>query len=238
MSIKLVSFDVWSTLVRANKVYKRNRARLLAQAIKATSGPASEELVDGVLATMKRADDILDGLTIETGRQYGFNDRVRKTCSLMGAMLPDPERLYRDMSQAFLSDLPTLTEGRLPEMFATLKARGFTLAVNSNTGFVTADLMRSMLDSVGLYRHLDFALFSDEIGAAKPSPRVFTYLQEISGLRAEEILHVGDNADTDYKGALTSGLSALLYDPKEKVTTAPHVLRQLVTLPSHSILAA
>jgi putative hydrolase of the HAD superfamily len=207
MKIRLISFDVWSTLVKANKTYKAARVALLAQAVGISD-------IAAVKAAMNDADDILDARTIQTGEQYGFDHRVNETCRLLSVPTPSLPALYRAISDAFLADLPSLTEDGLPAMLANLKAQGYLVAVNSNTGFVTADLMREMLAKVGIYEHVDFGLFSDEIGAAKPSPRVYSHLVEVSGVPASEILHVGDNRDTDYNGALASGLVALLYDPQ------------------------
>lgn len=229
MSIKLISFDVWSTLVRANKTYKEARVALMASAVHRND-------IATVKAAMDEADDSLDVYTIATGEQCGFEDRVFQTCKLLGVPEPDfqqVQELYVGMSRAFLAEPPALTEASLPETFAMLKRMGFKIAVNSNTGFVTADLMRSMLTSVGLYRYVDFGLFSDEMLAAKPSPRVFTHLCTISGASASEIVHVGDNRDTDYMGALDSGLHALLYNAD--MSTA-EVINHLYDLPIHPLL--
>lgn len=228
MKIRLISFDVWSTLVKANKKYKAERVALLAQAVGISDLAAVKAAMDG-------ADDNLDTLTIQTGEQYGFNDRVVETCRILDVPTPSLSALYQAISGAFLADLPTLTEDGLPAMLATLKAEGYLIAVNSNTGFVTAGLMRTMLTNLGLFQYVDFGLFSDEIGAAKPSPKVYSHLVEVSGVPASEILHVGDNPDTDYNGALASGLVALLYDAKGADTDTS--ISTLSTLDIHPTLS-
>lgn len=230
MNIRLISFDVWSTLVKSNKAYKAARVALLATA----AGTSDTALVK---KAMNEADDLLDARTIETGEQYGFDHRVIETCRILGVPTPELRPLYQAMSEAFLADLPSLTEDGLPEMLATLKLHGYKVAVNSNTGFVTADLMRTMLAKLGLYNHVDFGLFSDEIGAAKPSPQVFTHLSEVSGVPPSQILHVGDNLGTDYNGALASGLHALLYDPKGAATADVRSIQILTGLPTNQVLA-
>lgn len=227
MKIRLISFDVWSTLVRANREYKAKRAALLAEAIGILD-------IAAVKVAMNQADDNLDARTIETGEQYGFDDRVVETCRLLDVPTPSLPALYQSISAAFLADPPTLTEDGLPAMLAKLKAQGYLIAVNSNTGFVTADLMRTMLTRLGLLQYVDYGLFSDEIGAAKPSPKVFKHLQEVSGVPVSQTLHIGDNLDTDYNGALAFGLHALLYDPKGVTSTTS--IAALATLHDHAAL--
>lgn len=228
MRIKLVSFDVWSTLVYSNKAYKRMRAHLLASAL----GVAD---VTEVTAKMNLADDMLDDETVRTGAQFGFAERVQRTAELLDCEQPDDlEQLEREMNQAFLNDLPTLTESDLVETLEILRGLGLTLAVNSNTGFVSGVLMRQMLDKLGILPWVQITLFSDEIGAAKPNPEVFNRLIKESGLTPQQILHIGDNLDTDVRGAKFARLHALHYSPKRATTSG---LTQLSLLALHPLLA-
>jgi putative hydrolase of the HAD superfamily len=231
-NVRWISFDVWSTLVKANKIYKQNRVALLAAALGLSD-------IDAVKVAMNKADDGLDALTIETGMQFGFTDRVIRTCELLGRPELDDTALkvlQSDMSAAFLANLPTLTEDDLPQTLAAIRDQGVQIAVNSNTGFVSGVLMRQMLHSVGILPYVNAELFSDEIGAAKPSPVVFDKLVEVTGCNRDRILHVGDNEDTDYKGALASGLRALLYrvggNPSDTVLTLHRDLPSRILLGS------
>jgi FMN phosphatase YigB (HAD superfamily) len=143
VSIKVVSFDVWNTLVKANELYRYNRAVLLAQAVGAR--PSAIE------------DD-----------------------------------------------------------------------------FVAGNLMRAMLASVGIYQYVDFGLFSDEIEATLPSPRIFAYLQQISESDISEVLHIGNGPKINYQRR-TLGVPTLLYPSGGKATTQD-TLQYLADLPSHPVL--
>lgn len=239
LSIKLVSFNVWNTLVKANELYRYNRAVLLAQAVGARpSAIEDDEFIDAVMYTIDQAEKFLDDQTTTTGQQHGFGDYIRFICEQrMGVILPDLGPLYNRMSDTLLHALPELTEPALPTMLATLKGMGLKVTITSNTGFMAGNLMRAMLASVGLYSYVDFGLFSDEIGAIVPSRQSFAYLQQVSGFTAEETLHIGANANLDYHGALAVGVSALLYAPKSDAVISPNVLQRLTDLPSCSILA-
>lgn len=58
----------------------------------------------------------------------------------------------------------------------------------------------------GLARFLDFALSAETVGSAKPEPRMFVEACRLSGARAEQILHVGDEPEHDVRGAAMAGL--------------------------------
>jgi putative hydrolase of the HAD superfamily len=57
----------------------------------------------------------------------------------------------------------------------------------------------------GLARFLDFALNAETVGSAKPEPEMFVEACRLSGARAEQILHVGDEPEHDVRGAAMAG---------------------------------
>lgn len=55
---------------------------------------------------------------------------------------------------------------------------------------------------------------AEEMGALKPSPRPFVEIAQERRVAPEEVLVVGDRADTDGAGAVAAGMSALLVEGK------------------------
>jgi putative hydrolase of the HAD superfamily len=55
---------------------------------------------------------------------------------------------------------------------------------------------------------------SSELGAEKPSPRIFKIVQEKIGIAGEHILHVGDSPKEDIQGAQDAGWHAALVGPQ------------------------
>ena len=53
---------------------------------------------------------------------------------------------------------------------------------------------------------LDFAVFAQDCGYAKPDPRIFELALAASGCNPNEVLHVGDSLNDDVSGANNSGL--------------------------------
>ncbi|MBI4517913.1 MAG: HAD-IA family hydrolase [Deltaproteobacteria bacterium] len=98
------------------------------------------------------------------------------------------------------------------QVLAALRARGFTLAVISNSdGRIEADLER-----YGLRAHFAAVIDSHVVGLEKPDPAIFKLALERIGVRAEAALYVGDVYGIDIAGARRAGLRAVLMDPLDR----------------------
>jgi putative hydrolase of the HAD superfamily len=65
------------------------------------------------------------------------------------------------------------------------------------------------LERCGLGEFFDGHVSAIAAGAAKPDARIFAALREAAGVRAEEILHVGDDPITDVVGARQAGMQTV-----------------------------
>ena len=101
----------------------------------------------------------------------------------------------------------TLFDGVL-ESLEQLSAN-FSLGVISNGN---ADV-----NHIGIGEYFDFSVNVVDVGFAKPSPEIFHYALTLSGYRANETLHIGDNPRCDVLGALNAGLYAIWYNPEKTV---------------------
>lgn len=59
---------------------------------------------------------------------------------------------------------------------------------------------------VGLGEYFAGAVAAHDAGAAKPDPRIYAHLVEVSGFAPHEILHVGDDPENDVVGARAAGM--------------------------------
>lgn len=66
-----------------------------------------------------------------------------------------------------------------------------------------------LVNELGLSPYLDVITVSDEVGYAKPDPRIFTSALNAVGASAEASYYVGD-MDLDVEGALNAGLKPIL----------------------------
>jgi putative hydrolase of the HAD superfamily len=87
-----------------------------------------------------------------------------------------------------------------------LRERGLTLVVASNWDCSLPEWLRP----AGILELVDGVVTSAEVGAAKPSPRVFQRALAVAGVDPVEALHVGDKVDNDIGGAAAAGVRGVL----------------------------
>jgi putative hydrolase of the HAD superfamily len=97
-----------------------------------------------------------------------------------------------------------------------LKNRGITIAVLTD---LTAHIQHRKLQKLGLAEFVDVMVTSEEAGREKPSLIAFDLVLkkifEMSDVKPEEILMIGDSQKKDIDGAGMAGMKALLYRKEE-----------------------
>jgi putative hydrolase of the HAD superfamily len=71
-----------------------------------------------------------------------------------------------------------------------------------------------VLAQLGIREAFEHVIISSEIGVRKPAPRIFKQAAQRFSVDVSEILHVGDELESDFVGARAAGLHALLVDHK------------------------
>src|SRR6184192_4642980 len=87
----------------------------------------------------------------------------------------------------------------------------FQLAVVSNFD----GRLRMILEQLGVSKLFKHVFVSSEIGADKPDPEIFRRALNLIHLSADQVLHVGDDPDRDWKAARAAGLSVFELDHKK-----------------------
>lgn len=70
--------------------------------------------------------------------------------------------------------------------------------------------------------YLDFFVTSSKCGSEKPNKQIFNCALDLVAQHTKkdfsnlQPLHIGDNLEEDYHGAIKAGFSALLLDPQNK----------------------
>ncbi|HXF64219.1 MAG TPA: HAD family hydrolase [Caldilineaceae bacterium] len=150
-------------------------------------------------------------------------------------------RLAREVDE-LVREIETM-EIRIPPDFAPgvhdtlpLLAQDYKLGIISDTIHTHGRGLRHLLQSQGLLQYFSYFVFSDEIGAAKPSPRVFRQAALGLGLPPHQIVHIGDRESNDVAGPLAVGMSAILFtgivDRGSSRTRAHAVCRNFRDLPA------
>lgn len=123
--------------------------------------------------------------------------------------------------------LPNVREG-----LDCLKRRGLRLGVVSNFDATLTPTLRAH----GLDKYFDFAVSSEDAGAAKPEPAIFhKALDEFGPLSPSDVCHIGDEVENDYFAPRSLGMTAFLVDREghlsskvmQKVVDRRHIIRDL-----------
>ena len=87
----------------------------------------------------------------------------------------------------------------------------YRLGIISDT-FVTPGIgLRQILKEYGIYKYFSHFVFSDEIGASKPVPKVFELAAQRLAVPLDALAHVGDSEENDVVGASALGATTVLY---------------------------
>lgn len=103
-----------------------------------------------------------------------------------------------------------------PEVVDVLKKLQprFPLSVLSNFD----GRLRFILRHLGISEFFAHVFLSSEIGADKPDPEIYRRALKLIDLRPNEVLHVGDDSERDWKAAAEAGMSVFMLDrPKNSL---------------------
>ena len=126
----------------------------------------------------------------------------------------EPEKLARFMATHWWDYSRVTLYPDAKTMLPKLKRKGL------KTGLITNGLQsdtNGVLPQVGLQDFFDVVVVVDTLRRMKPDAEVFTYALEKLRTAPSEAVFVGDDIETDYKGAQKCGLPVFLVDRDGKV---------------------
>ena len=137
-------------------------------------------------------------------------------CSCLTA---SPQRRYYSRAEAW-----TVPAG-MREALARVRAAGVKTCVVSNFD----NRLRPLLATLALDSLFDSIVVSSEVGAEKPSPKIFDAACVATGVdpSRELVVHVGDDRRNDVWGARASGISGWLWG--DDVTSFEEIADRIVT---------
>ncbi|MBW7676187.1 HAD family hydrolase [Chryseobacterium chendengshani] len=206
------SFDLWLTLIKSHPEFKAKRVELF------TSFFSIDQPLDEITKTVKYYDDLCNTINEVIG---GNVDTYEIYLLILNSLNVDLKQLNRDKlnefyqksEDLFLEYKPVVIFEDLHQFFDEIKNQGKTINILSNTGFIKGATMRKFLIEENLDQYIDFHIYSDELKISKPNPLVFQEVKnnlKNQNLLMSQVLHIGDNAIADYKGAKDFGFNAHL----------------------------
>lgn len=224
MSVPVVTLDFWNTLLFDGPPgVDRHRRRRLADFGTILSGAG----LAVAPAALEEGYDASGAYLAEIWSRHQDVPVEAHVIALLRAVDPElPGRASREVLGALVDAYarpallapPRVDDGAL-EALETLRARGYTLAVVSNTMRTPGTILRQLLDRYGLLGCFKHTTFSDEVGVRKPAPGIFALTLRAVGGEPATAVHVGDDSVLDVQGARAAGMrviqvtSALLPPP-------------------------
>lgn len=192
MTIRAVTFDVGGTLIApwpsVGSVYARAAARHGV-------GECDPAVLEAKFLAAWAARTEFDY------SKAAWRELVRQTFSGL-AEVTDP--FFRDVYDGFAEpEVWRVFDDVLPVLEA-LKALGIPVGIVSNWD----ERLRPLLSRLDLARWFDPVVISCETGARKPHSAIFGAARDALGVDSGSILHVGDSAGEDVRGALAAGFRA------------------------------
>ncbi len=205
--IKHISFDLWLTLIKSHPLFKKKRAEYIHSRFNPKG--LTVEQIDSLI---RKLDKVFDWHNEHTGQKLAartmYNTILQFTHNDFNVEMGEEITQYSD--QLFLEYLPELLNDNIIPMLSNLRERGYTLNLSSNTGFIEGHTLQKALEQLNMLHYFSFCIYSDQVGASKPSASFFQEVYKKVNVAKDEVLHIGDNPITDYKGALAFGFRALL----------------------------
>lgn len=242
MSIKVVSFDLWDTLVDDDS----DEAIRAAQGLRSKRDErrhlvwkALDEIEPIELERVTLAYDTADAGFNLVWKQLHVNwtleQRMHVILSGLGRTLPGQAlaKLIEDTARMEVEIPPDPIAG----VEASLRelSENFRLCVCSDSVVTPGTGLRQILERHGLKKYFSAFAFSDEVGRSKPHHSMFDAAAAQLGVERHEIIHVGDRDQNDVKGPHAIGAKAVLFtatrpDDRE-MTTADAVCESHRDLP-------
>ena len=210
--MKLVSFDVWNTLLDINVMLDA-----LAVELSKLMGACIIDVVEGIMLTRERIKKL-------RAREVGDPARALEESQEMLAELLgiDIELVKRAAARATLNVGDEIVLAGAREALEGVKKKGLKVTVTGNVMFWPGSYTRLLLERFGLMNYIDKTFFADEVLAYTPMPEMFRKPLKTFNVEPEDAIHIGDTKAEDFEGALKAGLWAVWINPEAEEVRKIH----------------
>ncbi|KAI9490071.1 HAD-like domain-containing protein [Zychaea mexicana] len=197
--IRLLTLDAYNTLFKPKGSLSSQYAQeAVKHGVNVSKSAVSQHFGIAYRDQLERAP--FYGLHLGMHTRQWWEELVYATFVGAGANKKDLDPVFDTLFNSLYTRFMT-AEGytTFPDVRRTLmqlRQRGFQMGVISNSD----ERVLSVIKSLELDDYFDFVLPSCLAGYEKPEVQIFEKACEITGVRPEEALHVGDDIEKDYYG--------------------------------------
>jgi putative hydrolase of the HAD superfamily len=223
--IKALTIDLWETLIEdvnsSEKLRDEKRAEFIIKHLH-----LNENAKEKIMNFFTDLTDAFKHPNSENAWSILPETQVKKLLKdylHIEASESDIRQIVEFYVSVILEDPPILTEKIVPKVLLELSKK-YTLMMISNTGRTPGSILLNILEMYGIRDYFKYFVFSDEVMARKPDPRIFAFAQNQLGMDKKEIVHIGDSVNLDFLGATQFGFNAVLYAKgRDEVPVSPYI---------------
>jgi len=235
MRVKAVLFDMFDTLM----IIEKDHA-FYSPAVKSMHSYLVQNGVGVPFAVFRdayiSARDALYEAADEKMEEPHFNLRVKNALLTLGfGAQAEDGKLVQGATDAFCHEFMSyvrIDDGAAAALHVLHEK--YRLGVVSN--FAITECVTRILDRYGLTGLFDVVVVSAAVNKRKPHPEIFRIALRKLGLKASEVVFVGDTVDADVKGAMDVGMRTVYVErrPQKDLERSPpdETIRSLGELPA------
>ncbi len=223
MKVKMISFDVWGTILNLDLMLKS----FIDSLNELIGGDVSED----VIIVRRRIKELRKDFEIEPGRDFELSQKL-----LAERLNLEIDVIRRAAAKAVLKIDESMVMDGVHQVLRFIEDNGLRSVIIGNVMFWPSSYTRLILERFRLAEYFDRQYYSDEVGAYKPMKEIFLKPLSEFGVSPYEVVHVGDSFFEDFRGALDAGLHAVLISRRSRSETLGEMgfviedIRELITL--------
>jgi putative hydrolase of the HAD superfamily len=230
MNIEVISIDCGDTLIY------RTKEDYLA-VFEALTELSYNLNIEKVRDSLERARLWWRNEKARTGRIWDEEARITmigRMLSILG--LPYSTDLALRLGDLWLEKADYKAYDDAEPLLKILRNLGYRLIVISNSS--SKRNLEANLRRTGLLGYFELLISSGSVGYEKPDPEIFKIASRLCEIPLDRMLHIGNDYEDDYLGALRTGMKAILLDRDDrcmdkncvrvrKLTEIPVILKRL-----------
>lgn len=216
--IKAITFDFWDTIVYDDSDEPKRAARGMLNKRTARISLLQKEIQQyhprmsdqSIIEAFQHTEDWCN----RCWKQEHYNPSVaQRLMAAYNFLKLEQTQGFEDVVSAFERmeiDIPPDLAPGLRETLEVL-SQNYTLGIISDAVITPGWGLRQIMENAQIADYFKVFIFSDQIGASKPSPVVFQAAQQALGLPFSQIAHVGDRESNDVEGPRALGIKTIFY---------------------------
>lgn len=222
--IKLISFDVWNTLLDIKVMIKA-----LGKALSDLLNLPEEEVMEKILEVREEIKRIRKDTRGNPEKALEESQEL-----LARALGVEVEIIKRAAAKATLTVGEEIVLLGVKETLKELHGK-YIITTTGNVMFWPSAYTRLILEKFGVCDYITKQFYSDEVKAYKPMREAFLAPLKHFNIPPSEAIHIGDTRAEDFEGALSVGMYACWINPKaekiEQIHERGFVVKSVKDLP-------